>query len=161
MIRLEHATVILEGRRVLDDVSFTLDAGDMLLVIGPPEGGKTTLVRALAGLVPLSAGRLFVDDREVNLHDLASRAAWQRQVGVAFQNDALFDASTTFQNVAFPLQERGVSEGEQQQKVRQRLEEVGLWPGLRQAPGRAVGWHAQTMWHRSRRCHRAEGGPLR
>jgi phospholipid/cholesterol/gamma-HCH transport system ATP-binding protein len=139
VIRLEHATVILDGRRVLDDVSFELGAGDMLLVIGPPEGGKTTLVRALAGLVPMHAGTLIFDDREVDLHDPEARAAWQRQVGVAFQNDALFDASTTFQNVAFPLQERGASVSEQQNKVRQRLEEVGLWPARDKLPAELSG----------------------
>jgi phospholipid/cholesterol/gamma-HCH transport system ATP-binding protein len=139
VIRLENASVVLDGRSVLDDVSFTLNAGDMLLVIGPPEGGKTVLVRALAGLVPMRRGRLVVDGQEIDLRDPDARAAWQRQVGVAFQNDALFDASTAFENVAFPLQERGASLDEQRRKVKRRLDEVGLWAARDKLPGELSG----------------------
>jgi phospholipid/cholesterol/gamma-HCH transport system ATP-binding protein len=139
VITLKNATVVLGGRTVLDDVGFSLEAGEMLLVIGPPEGGKTTLVRALAGLTPMRRGTLTCDDELVDLADPHALAAWQRRVGVAFQNDALFDASTTYENVAFPLQQRGVPEAEQRQKVQRRLEEVGLWQARDKLPAELSG----------------------
>lgn len=139
MIKLENATVVLEGRTVLDDVSFELDAGDMLLVIGPPEGGKTMLVRALAGLVPMRSGQLVCDDETIDLKNAEPLAAWQRRVGIAFQNDALFDSSTTFENVAFPLEQRGITGDEQKQKVQQRLEAVGLWEARDKRPDELSG----------------------
>ncbi len=139
MIALENASVVLGGRTCLDDVSFTLEAGEMLLVIGPPEGGKTILVRALAGLVPMTRGRLTFDGKTIELEDPEALAVWQRRVGVAFQNDALFDASTTFENVAFPLTQRGMTGDEQSKKVRRRLEEVGLWAARDKLPAELSG----------------------
>lgn len=139
MITLANATVVLGGRAVLDDVSFALDAGDMLLVIGPPEGGKTMLVRALAGLVPMREGTLVCDGETIDLKSQGTLAAWQRRVGIAFQNDALFDSATTFENVAFPLEQRGIVGDEQERKVRQRLEAVGLWEARDKRPDELSG----------------------
>jgi phospholipid/cholesterol/gamma-HCH transport system ATP-binding protein len=139
VIALENASVVLGGRTVLDDVSFRLEAGEMLLVIGPPEGGKTTLTRALAGLVPMRRGKLTCDGEVIDLVEPEALSAWQRRVGVAFQNDALFDASTTYENVAFPLQQRGVSETEQHARVQRRLEEVGLWQARDKLPAELSG----------------------
>ena len=139
MIALEHATVVIGRRTCLEDVGFTLEAGEMLLVIGPPEGGKTILVRALAGLVPMRTGTLTCDGERIDLQDPDALAAWQRRVGVAFQNDALFDASTTFENVAFPLEQRGIIGDEQRGKVQRRLEEVGLWAARDKLPAELSG----------------------
>ena len=139
MIALDHATVVLGGRTCLDDVSFTIEAGEMLLVIGPPEGGKTILLRALAGLVPMRHGALSCGGEPIDLQDADRLAAWQRRVGVAFQNDALFDASTTFENVAFPLEQRGITGDQQRQKVQRRLEEVGLWEARDKLPSELSG----------------------
>ncbi|HSI06474.1 MAG TPA: ATP-binding cassette domain-containing protein [Myxococcota bacterium] len=139
MIALEHATVVIGKRTCLEDVSFTLEAGEMLLVIGPPEGGKTTLVRALAGLVPMRTGTLTCNGERIDLQDPDTLSTWQRRVGVAFQNDALFDASTTFENVAFPLEQRGITGEARHEKVQRRLEEVGLWAARDKLPAELSG----------------------
>jgi zinc transport system ATP-binding protein len=57
---LEHGTVVLDGRRILDDVSCQVDEGEFVAVLGPNGSGKTTLVRTLVGLVPLASGSLTV-----------------------------------------------------------------------------------------------------
>jgi phospholipid/cholesterol/gamma-HCH transport system ATP-binding protein len=139
MITLSHATVTLGGRAVLEDVSFELEAGDMLLVIGPPEAGKTTLVRALAGLIPMSRGTVVCDGEQIVLDEERALHAWQQRVGVAFQNDALFDAQTVFENVAFPLAQRGITGDEQRARVQRRLEEVGLWQARDKLPAELSG----------------------
>lgn len=139
MIALENGTVRLDGQTVLDDVSIELEKGDMLLVIGPPEGGKTMLVRALAGLVPLARGRVRYDGKDVDLVSPKTVAEWQRRVGVAFQNDALFDSSTAFQNVRFPLEQRQVDSAEADERVKQRLTDVGLWEARDKLPGELSG----------------------
>lgn len=139
MIELVGGTVRLDGQTVLDDVSIRLEKGDMLLVIGPPEGGKTMLVRALAGLVPLTSGRVRHDGRAIDFTSPNATAEWQRRVGVAFQNDALFDSSTAFENVRFPLEQRGVEDAEAARRVQQRLTDVGLWDARDKLPGELSG----------------------
>ena len=139
VISLENATVRFDGQTVLDNVSFTLEKGEMLLVIGPPEGGKTVLVRALAGLVPLTSGRVRENGNDVDLRNAATRADWQRRVGVAFQNDALFDSSTALENVRYPLEQRNVPSAEADKRALQRLKDVGLEAARDKLPGELSG----------------------
>jgi len=114
------------AQRVLDDVAFRAERGEIVGLIGPPASGKTVLLKVLAGLIEPAAGRLAVDGEEIPATDDAGRAAWQRRIGMAFQNDALFDAMTVFENVAFPLRRRRVPADEIEARARRRLRDVEL-----------------------------------
>ncbi|HWT99077.1 MAG TPA: ATP-binding cassette domain-containing protein, partial [Terriglobales bacterium] len=59
-VELEHATLTLGGRKILSDISLTINAGEFIGVLGPNGAGKTTLMRALLGLIPVSGGSLRV-----------------------------------------------------------------------------------------------------
>jgi zinc/manganese transport system ATP-binding protein len=64
-VELDHATIRLGGRRILGDVSFTVESGELIGVLGPNGAGKTTLMRAILGLVPVASGSIRVLDRPV------------------------------------------------------------------------------------------------
>ncbi len=119
------------GRWLLQDISFALQAGEVVGLIGPPEAGKSTLLKALGLLQPYQQGRLQLQGSPASA---ANAAALQQHLGFSFQNNALFDAWTVQDNVAFPLRFRGLAEAAWAPRVRQRLEEVDLWAARAQLP---------------------------
>src|SRR3954453_4188212 len=92
---------------VLKPFELKVQSGELLAVLGPSGSGKTTLLQIICGLVEPSGGRLIVDGR-----DETENPADKRDIGVVFQNYALFPHLTVRENVAFPLQMRKVAAGE-------------------------------------------------
>src|SRR5690242_1590332 len=85
----------------LNDVSFTVNEGELVALLGPSGCGKTTLLRIIAGLETADAGSVFFDGS-----DATRRRARDRHVGFVFQHYALFRHMTVFENVAFGLRVR-------------------------------------------------------
>ncbi len=129
LLRLEDATVRFGGRAVLDSVGLDVAEHEIVCVLGPSGSGKSTLLRAVAGLQPLDAGRILLDGR-----DQAAVPAHRRGVGLMFQDHQLFPQRDVGGNVAFGLRMLGTPRAEQNRRVRELLDLVGL-PG---ASGRAV-----------------------
>ncbi len=124
MIEARDLVVRLAGRVILRGVSVRLEPGDIVALVGPPESGKTMLLKALAGLLPLTAGEVWAFGEQ--LSGDRRGASWRRRIGMSFQNDALFDALTVYDNVAFPLLRRRMPEEEVRRRVTQMLRDVGL-----------------------------------
>lgn len=139
MIEGASITVRLGGVVVVDDVTVRLEGGRILGVIGPPAAGKTVLTKALSGLVPLEAGEVRVGGRAIDFSNPAAMSVWQRRIGMAFQNDALFDALCVFDNVAFPLRRRRIDEDEIEVRVMQRLRDVQLEAARDELPANISG----------------------
>ncbi|MDQ0933022.1 ABC transporter ATP-binding protein [Streptomyces turgidiscabies] len=129
MLSLDGATVRFGARPVLDGVGLDVAEHEIVCVLGPSGSGKSTLLRAVAGLQPLHAGRVLLDGR-----DLAGVPAHKREVGLMFQDHQLFPQRDVGGNVAFGLRMHHVPKAQQDVRVRELLELVGL-PG---AAGRAV-----------------------
>ncbi|GAA3891001.1 ABC transporter ATP-binding protein [Streptomyces lacrimifluminis] len=129
MLSLEGATVRFGARPVLDGVGLDVAEHEIVCVLGPSGSGKSTLLRAVAGLQPLDAGRVLLDGR-----DLAGVPAHKREVGLMFQDHQLFPQRDVGGNVAFGLRMHHVPRDQQDVRVRELLDMVGL-PG---AAGRAV-----------------------
>jgi phospholipid/cholesterol/gamma-HCH transport system ATP-binding protein len=124
VIKARRLVVELDGRRVLDGVDVSLGRGEILGLIGPPESGKSVLLKTLAGLIAPASGAV----------ELASA-----DVGMSFQNDALFDAMTVFENVAFPLRRRRVAADEIARRAGARLDDVGLADSAHELPSEISG----------------------
>jgi len=105
----------------LEDVSISFAEGEFFGLLGPSGSGKTTLLRAIAGFVDLDAGDIFIDGRPV-----ANRPVHRRDIGMVFQNYALFPHLTVRDNVAFGLAVRGRSNAEREQAVAELLRLVRL-----------------------------------
>jgi len=105
----------------LDDVSLEIEAGEFVTLLGPSGSGKTTMLNILAGFIRLSAGRVFFGDRDVTLVP-----PHKRDVGLVFQNYALFPHMTVGDNVAFPLRARRRPKDEIAERVRWALGLVQL-----------------------------------
>ena len=107
--------------RVLDAVDLDVRSGEFLTLLGPSGSGKTTLLMMLAGFVRPDHGSLKFGEREV-----VRLAPHKRDVGMVFQNYALFPHMDVAANIAFPLKLRGVGRDESDRRVAQALELVKL-----------------------------------
>lgn len=139
MIQVERISVRLGRRRVLDEVSLSLERRQIVGIIGPPESGKSTLLKTMAGLIEPTHGEISAAGNRVDRVAPAQRRQWQHRIGMAFQNDALFDALTVFENVAFPLRRRRCPEDEIFRRVQVRLGDVGLLDAREKLPSEISG----------------------
>jgi putative spermidine/putrescine transport system ATP-binding protein len=106
---------------VLQPMELKVYSGELLALLGPSGSGKTTLLQIICGLTKPTGGRLIIDGR-----DETDNPANKRDVGVVFQNYALFPHLTVRENVSFPLQMRRTPAGELLDKVEATLAMVGL-----------------------------------
>jgi putative spermidine/putrescine transport system ATP-binding protein len=119
-----------DGRtRVVADLDLDIYRGEFLTLLGPSGSGKTTTLMMLAGFEDPSSGSIDLDNRS-----LLGIPACQRNIGMVFQNYALFPHMTVAENLGFPLRMRGVPRAERDRKVRDMLQIVRLpevenrWP---------------------------------
>lgn len=130
MIRVENITMFHEGRPVLQDVSLEIGEGTNLGLIGPGGAGKSLLLKCICGLVRPAEGDVFIGEREVLALDEIELAELRFDIGMLFQNYALFDFMNVADNIAFPLRQLGkLDEDVIQKKVQEILEDVDL-PGI-------------------------------
>jgi phospholipid/cholesterol/gamma-HCH transport system ATP-binding protein len=127
MIRVENLCRAFDGNTVLRDVSFDVARGELVALIGRSGGGKSVLLKHMAGLKTPDCGRVLIGEQDI--HGMARPAlkAFRERLGFLFQGGALFDSMTVFENVAFPLREkRLLNAGAIREKVRTELDHVGL-----------------------------------
>ena len=125
-IVVEHLTSIIEGKLVLDDVSFELYQGEIFGVMGQSGAGKSTLLRLIMGLIKPQAGRILVNGQDITVMDETALNEVRLRMGMSFQYSALFDSLSVYDNVAFGLRRRNVPEAEIKEKVAHYLEVVDM-----------------------------------
>src|SRR3954451_9576 len=115
------------GRPAVDGVSFTVPAGEIVVMLGPSGCGKTTTLRCVAGLEHPTSGVISIAGRVVSEPARGiSVAPRHRDLGMVFQSYAVWPHMTVRQNVVYPLKHRGVARGEAKAKVDETLALVGL-----------------------------------
>jgi len=127
MIEIEDLHKAFEGNKVLDGITCQIPAGKISVVMGPSGTGKSVLLRHVVGLLYPDKGDVRVASKSVPSLNEEELLELRRNVGMLFQDGALFSSMNLYDNVAFPLrQHTKKSEGEIKEIVIQRLEEVGL-----------------------------------
>ena len=121
IIEIKNINVSYGSNHVLKDVSLNIENKDFYTFLGPSGCGKTTLLRLIAGFEKSSSGELFIDGKEVsNLNP------WERDVGMVFQNYALWPHMTVYKNISFGLEEKKLDKKEIKNRVDEVLELVDL-----------------------------------
>jgi spermidine/putrescine ABC transporter ATP-binding subunit len=120
-VSIDQATKLYGEMRALDEVCLDVDVGEFVTLLGPSGCGKSTTLRAIAGLLDIDRGTIAIDGR-----DVTNVPIHQRNIGVVFQNNALFPHMTVAQNVAFGLRMRGIAREEQAQRTAAALALVHL-----------------------------------
>ena len=127
-ISLEDVRKGFGGRAVLDGLTFSVDEGEALCVLGRSGTGKSVTLKLMIGLLKADSGQVKVQDRDMAALKPAELAGLRRHMGYMFQNAALFDSFTLYQNLALPLQRLAPDEGKEEidAAVKKALEQVGL-----------------------------------
>lgn len=127
MIKIEELHKSFDGNEVLRGVSLEINKGKVVALIGGSGGGKSVLLKHVAGLIRPDQGRVVVDGNDLGALKGKGLMALRDRLGFLFQGGALFDSMTVFENVAFPLKEKTkLSDALIQERVLNELENVGL-----------------------------------
>ena len=143
-IKLDGVSFAFGANTVLNQIDLHIDAGSIVALLGPSGCGKSTLLRLLAGLSVPASGSIHFGAR------LVAKAGWgmppeQRDLGMVFQDYALWPHMTAAQNVAFPLRMRGIGHKERQRRVEEALAMVGLSGFAERKPSGLSGGQQQRV----------------
>jgi phospholipid/cholesterol/gamma-HCH transport system ATP-binding protein len=135
-IAIQNVTKSFGEQRVLDGVSFLVQRGETVAVLGRSGTGKSVLLRILVGLEVPDSGAAFILGTNMTEASPQDIAAARKQMGFLFQHAALYDSLTVAENVAFPLvhHRKDLSPSEQKDRVADLLKEVGLEGHLNKMP---------------------------
>jgi putative spermidine/putrescine transport system ATP-binding protein len=120
-LQVEHVEKMFGRNKVVDDVSFALGGGELLTLLGPSGSGKTTTMRMIAGFEEPTSGLIRVGGESV-----LNQPVHKRNIGVVFQQYALFPHLSVFRNLAYPLEMRRVPKAETNRRVANALDMVRL-----------------------------------
>lgn len=143
-LRIDDLHCQHQQQAVLSGVSLTVEENEILCLLGASGGGKTTLLRAIAGLMPVAGGAIWLRGRQVEGEGI-SVPAEQRETGFIFQDYALFPHLTVEQNLAFALRPLRISVAQQQQRIQEMLSMVALETLARRYPHELSGGQQQRV----------------
>lgn len=127
VIEVEDLVVSFGDRRILDGVSFSVERGEIFVILGGSGSGKTTLIRTLVGLLRPDSGRILFGGTDLSELSEEGWIRLRRRIGMCFQGSALFNSMTVADNVALPLREHtDLEEPTIDIMTRIKLELVGL-----------------------------------
>src|SRR5215470_2021651 len=138
-IEFRNVTMSFEDRMILDDVSFTVANGETKIVMGGSGTGKSTILRLVLGLIKPDSGRILIDGEDVAQLSEKDLTKVRKNIGMVFQDGALFDSLSVYENVGYRLFEKGVPESQIQEEVRQMLRFVNLEDSMYMMPAELSG----------------------
>src|SRR5690242_11219304 len=125
-IEFQNVTMAYDERTILDDVTFLVNPGETKIVMGGSGTGKSTILKLVLGLIRPQGGRILIDGDDVTQMTEAELTQVRKKIGMVFQDGALFDSLSVYENVGFRLFEQGLPEEEIEEAVRRMLRFVNL-----------------------------------
>jgi phospholipid/cholesterol/gamma-HCH transport system ATP-binding protein len=138
-IEFENVLFGFENQVILDHVSFTVKPGETKVLMGGSGTGKSTTLKLVLGLLKPEDGSVYVDGEDITSFSETQMMAVRQKIGMVFQEGALFDSLTVFENVGFRLFEQGAEEGEVEHIVRQMLKFVNMEDAIYKMPSELSG----------------------
>ncbi|HYE13239.1 MAG TPA: ATP-binding cassette domain-containing protein [Pyrinomonadaceae bacterium] len=133
-IEFRDVHLSFDDRKILDGLSFKVQKGETKIILGGSGGGKSTTIKLILGLLKPDSGRVLVDGEDITEHSEAQMMSVRKKIGMVFQEGALFDSLSVYDNVAYRLHEQGVPEEEVEQEVRRMLRFVNLEDAIDKMP---------------------------
>jgi phospholipid/cholesterol/gamma-HCH transport system ATP-binding protein len=138
-IEFQNVTMAYDDNVILDDVSFFVNPGETKIVMGGSGTGKSTILKLVLGLIKPKTGRILVDGEDVTDFSEREMTEVRKNIGMVFQEGALFDSLSVYENVGYRLFERGVTEQEIEDNVRRMLRFVNLESSIDMMPSELSG----------------------
>lgn len=127
MISVQHVDKSFAGKQVLRDLSIDVGRGESVVIVGGSGSGKSVTLKLMIGLLRPDAGRILVDGHDICVMTGMELNRFRRMFGMSFQEGALFDSMSVFENIAFPLRRQTkMTEGEIRERVEECLKLVHL-----------------------------------
>ena len=140
ILRAEHLSKKYGSKIVLDDFCFDIYKGEFLSLLGSSGCGKTTLLRLLVGIESPTSGRLFKYDE-----DVTELSPYERNIGIVFQNYALFPNMNVYDNIAYALSPKHLPKEEVNKRVMEMIDTVGLNDHIYKKPKALSGGQQQRV----------------
>jgi phospholipid/cholesterol/gamma-HCH transport system ATP-binding protein len=133
---IEFRDVVLsfDDRVILNKLSFKVMKGETKIILGGSGGGKSTIIKLVLGLLKPDSGQVLVEGEDVTHYSEAQMMHVRKKIGMVFQEGALFDSLSVYDNVAYRLHEQGVPEQEVEPEVRRMLRFVNLEDAIDKMP---------------------------
>jgi phospholipid/cholesterol/gamma-HCH transport system ATP-binding protein len=128
-----------DDEKVLDGVSFTVMRGEIKIILSGSGGGKSTILKLILGLLKPDEGQVLIDGEDITNYDESRLKHVRDKIGMVFQEGALFDSLSVYDNVAYRLHEDDVAEEEVESEVHQLLRFVDLDKELDKLPNELSG----------------------
>lgn len=138
-IEFRNVNFSYDHKKVLDDLSFTVAKGEIKIILSGSGGGKSTILKLILGLLKPDAGEIFIDGEEISKYDEPELQRVRDKIGMVFQEGALFDSLSVYDNVAYRLNEREISEEDVEKEVSSLVEFVKLEDDIEKLPSELSG----------------------
>ena len=140
ILKIRNLTHQFDGKTALNDVSFDVNDGEFLAILGPSGCGKTTILRILIGLLEPTSGTIMMEDKDITYADPSAR-----NMGIVFQNYALFENMTVLQNVQYALKIKKETKADSKEKALEMLRRMGLLEHMNKRPNELSGGQQQRV----------------
>jgi phospholipid/cholesterol/gamma-HCH transport system ATP-binding protein len=134
VVSFEDVSIRFDEKQVLQNISFTVHRGETRIILGPAGGGKSVLMKLTNGLLRPDSGTIRVFGEDITAMSEKDLFLMRSRVGMVFQESALFDSLSVEENVAYRLNEEGISEEEAHTRVVEALQFVELEQAIAKYP---------------------------
>lgn len=138
-IEFRDVVLAFDDKVILDKLSFKVNKGETRIILGGSGGGKSTIIKLVLGLLKPDSGRVFVDGEDITEYTEVQMMSVRKKIGMVFQEGALFDSLSVYDNVAYRLHEQGLKEDEVEPEVRRMLRFVNLEDAIDKMPAELSG----------------------
>ncbi|MGL5408637.1 MAG: ABC transporter ATP-binding protein, partial [Shewanella sp.] len=140
LLKIERVSKLFDDVRAVDDVSLTINKGEIFALLGGSGSGKSTLLRMLAGFEKPTSGRIYLEGE-----DITDLPPYERPINMMFQSYALFPHMTVAQNIAFGLKQDKLPKAEIEQRVQEMLKLVHMEQYAKRKPHQLSGGQRQRV----------------
>ena len=138
-IEFRDVLLAFDERVILNRLSFKVMKGETKIILGGSGGGKSTIIKLVLGLLKPDEGRILVDGEDITDYNEVQMMTVRKKIGMVFQEGALFDSLSVYDNVAYRLHEQGLPEDEVEPEVRRMLRFVNLEDAIDKMPAELSG----------------------
>ena len=139
VIEFQDVHLAFDDKVILDGISFQVRRGETKIILGRSGGGKSTTIRMILGLLKPDAGKILIDGEDITDFTEEEMMRVRQKIGMVFQEGALFDSLSVYDNVAYRLHEQKVNEAEVEHEVRRMLKFVDLEDAIDKMPNELSG----------------------